>query len=134
MTSLGVPLTPGDLSDGSAAACDAPLPSHDWRPPHRQKRRVPCLRPLRSRAPRRLRVGERSGRAGLDYLLAAQYPNGGWPQFYPLRSDYSRHITFNDDAMTDVLALLEDVANARALPFAEDAHRLRAAKAIDTAL
>ena len=22
---------------------------------------------------------------GLDYLFAAQYPNGGWPQFYPLR-------------------------------------------------
>jgi hypothetical protein len=22
---------------------------------------------------------------GVDYVLAAQYPNGGWPQFYPLR-------------------------------------------------
>src|SRR5437868_1492558 len=22
---------------------------------------------------------------GLDYLLAAQYENGGWPQYYPLR-------------------------------------------------
>ena len=46
---------------------------------------------------------------GIDYLLAAQYPNGGWPQVYPLRKDYSRHITFNDDAMSGVLALLEDV-------------------------
>ena len=52
---------------------------------------------------------------GLDYLFAAQYPNGGWPQFYPLRDDYSRHITFNDDAMSGVLALLEDIAGGRAL-------------------
>ena len=47
---------------------------------------------------------------GLDYLLAAQYPNGGWPQFFPLRTDYSRHITFNDDAMIGVATLLRDVA------------------------
>ena len=52
---------------------------------------------------------------GLDYLFAAQYPNGGWPQFYPLRNDYSRHITFNDDAMSGVLALLEDIAGGRAV-------------------
>ena len=43
---------------------------------------------------------------GLDYLLAAQYPNGGWPQFYPLRNDYSRYITFNDNAMINVATLL----------------------------
>ncbi len=36
---------------------------------------------------------------GIDFLLAAQYPNGGWPQFFPLRDDYSRHVTFNDGAM-----------------------------------
>src|SRR5689334_4642598 len=23
---------------------------------------------------------------GLDYLLRAQYPNGGWPQYFPLRT------------------------------------------------
>jgi PelA/Pel-15E family pectate lyase len=54
---------------------------------------------------------------GLDYLLAAQYGNGGWPQFYPLRPGYYTHITFNDDAMVGVLALLRDVAAGRA-PFA----------------
>jgi PelA/Pel-15E family pectate lyase len=47
---------------------------------------------------------------GLKWLLAAQYPNGGWPQYFPLRKDYSRHITFNDNAITNVLTLLEDVA------------------------
>jgi PelA/Pel-15E family pectate lyase len=25
---------------------------------------------------------------GLDFLFDAQYANGGWPQFYPLRDDY----------------------------------------------
>ena len=54
---------------------------------------------------------------GLAFLLAAQYPNGGWPQFFPLRDDYSRHITFNDGAMVGVLRLLHDVAGG-APPFA----------------
>jgi PelA/Pel-15E family pectate lyase len=70
---------------------------------------------------------------GIDYLLTAQYPNGGWPQFYPLRDDYSRHITFNDDAMSGVLSLLEDLVNRRALTFVDPARRARAAKAIDIA-
>ena len=39
---------------------------------------------------------QRSAIKGVDYLLAAQYRNGGWPQFFPLRTDYSRYITFND--------------------------------------
>lgn len=47
---------------------------------------------------------------GLDYLLDAQYENGGWPQFFPLRPGYYTHITFNDDAMVRVLELLRDVA------------------------
>jgi len=53
---------------------------------------------------------------GLGYLLAAQYPNGGWPQFFPLRDDYSRHVTYNDDAMARAMELLDDVARGRA-PF-----------------
>jgi PelA/Pel-15E family pectate lyase len=52
----------------------------------------------------------RSFERGLDYLLEAQYPNGGWPQFYPLREGYSSHITFNDGAMIHALTLLRDVA------------------------
>jgi hypothetical protein len=36
---------------------------------------------------------------GLDYLFAAQYANGGWPQFFPLHNGYYSHITYNDDAM-----------------------------------
>jgi PelA/Pel-15E family pectate lyase len=74
-----------------------------------------------------------AARRGLDYLFAAQYSGGGWPQFFPLRSDYSRHITFNDDAMTNVLRLMEDVKSTRALSFVDDDRRLQAGLAIDLA-
>ncbi|WP_404333659.1 pectate lyase [Sphingomonas sp. MMS12-HWE2-04] len=47
---------------------------------------------------------------GIDYLLAAQFPNGGWPQVYPLQGGYHDALTFNDDAMSDVVLLLADVA------------------------
>jgi PelA/Pel-15E family pectate lyase len=47
---------------------------------------------------------------GLDYVFAAQYPNGGWPQVWPLQGGYHDGITYNDSAMTQVLELLRDVA------------------------
>jgi pectate lyase len=48
---------------------------------------------------------------GLDQILAAQYDNGGWPQFYPSPAGkYYRHITFNDDAMVRLMDFLRDVA------------------------
>lgn len=46
---------------------------------------------------------------GLDFLLVAQYPNGGWPQYYPLRPGYYTRITYNDHAMTNALTLLREV-------------------------
>ncbi len=46
---------------------------------------------------------------GIDYILKAQYVNGGWPQFYPLRKGYYTHITFNDDSMVNILNLLKAV-------------------------
>lgn len=68
---------------------------------------------------------------GLDYVLAAQYPNGGWPQYYPLRGGYHDHITFNDDAMVRVLNLLQDVAAGRPPYGLVDAtQRARAAAAV----
>jgi PelA/Pel-15E family pectate lyase len=69
--------------------------------------------------------------AGLDYLFAAQYPNGGWPQFFPLRKDYSRRITFNDDAMVNVLEVMVDASEGRAgMAFVDQARRARAASAV----
>lgn len=46
---------------------------------------------------------------GINYLLKAQYENGGWPQFYPDTSGYSKYITFNDYAMVGVLELFQRV-------------------------
>lgn len=46
---------------------------------------------------------------GVDYLLKAQYSNGGWPQYYPDFSGYRGQITFNDNAMINVLNLLTDI-------------------------
>lgn len=46
---------------------------------------------------------------GLDYILRAQYPNGGWPQYIPLSKQYHRHITFNDDAMVRVMGFIREV-------------------------
>ena len=47
--------------------------------------------------------------SGIDYLLEAQYDNGGWPQSYPSKG-YSRYITFNDGAMVGVMSVLRDIA------------------------
>ncbi len=46
---------------------------------------------------------------GLDYVLAAQFPNGGFPQIYPLVGSYHDAITLNDDAMEHILELLRDI-------------------------
>jgi PelA/Pel-15E family pectate lyase len=68
---------------------------------------------------------------GLDYLFAAQYANGGWPQFFPLRKGYYSHITFNDGAMAGVLTLLHEVARqAPVYTFVDEARRLRAEQAV----
>lgn len=50
---------------------------------------------------------------GLGYIFAAQYPNGGWPQIYPLAGGYHDAITYNDDAMVHILELLHDTAGRR---------------------
>jgi PelA/Pel-15E family pectate lyase len=48
---------------------------------------------------------------GLEFILRAQYKNGGWPQYYPLRTDYSRYITFNDGAYEGIMRLLKAIGD-----------------------
>jgi PelA/Pel-15E family pectate lyase len=48
--------------------------------------------------------------AGIRYLLAAQFPNGGWPQVWPLEGGYHDAITYNDNAVTESASLLTTVA------------------------
>lgn len=67
----------------------------------------------------------------LDYLFKAQYPNGGFPQFYPLRAGYYSHITYNDDAMIEALTILRDTAEKRGpFRFVDEARRRQAAAAL----
>lgn len=47
---------------------------------------------------------------GIAYLLEAQYANGGWPQYYPDKSSYRAEITYNDNAMANVLTVMLNVA------------------------
>jgi PelA/Pel-15E family pectate lyase len=46
---------------------------------------------------------------GLRFIFAAQYENGGWPMFFPLRKGYYTHITFNDDAHFRLMELLKEM-------------------------
>jgi PelA/Pel-15E family pectate lyase len=50
---------------------------------------------------------------GLRYLLAAQYPNGGWPQVYPLQGGYHDALTYNDGAFAQVAELLSEAGRRR---------------------
>lgn len=48
---------------------------------------------------------------GIQFVLDAQYANGGWPQYFPLEKNYSRHITFNDGAYMGIMSLLDKIVN-----------------------
>jgi PelA/Pel-15E family pectate lyase len=52
---------------------------------------------------------------GLKFILDAQYDNGGWPMFFPLRKGYYTHITFNDNAITNILTMLREIYNKNSL-------------------
>jgi PelA/Pel-15E family pectate lyase len=46
---------------------------------------------------------------GINFILNAQYPNGGWPQFYPDSTGYRKYITFNDNIVTGIMNVLHRV-------------------------
>ena len=72
---------------------------------------------------------------GLDFLLAMQYENGGFPQFYPLRDDYSREITFNDNAMINAVRVLRDIAAKKdEYLFVDEERRVKAERAVARAV
>ena len=68
---------------------------------------------------------------GLDHILAAQYPNGGWPQFHPPGDGYHRHITFNDQSMVRLMHFVRDVSTRPEFQFVDAARRKSCAKAFD---
>lgn len=72
--------------------------------------------------------------AGVEYLLSGQYDNGGWPQYWPQTDGYQEHITFNDNAIVNTLALFADIRDAKE-PYGgklvDSAMRRKLAKAFD---
>src|SRR5690606_39124285 len=81
---------------------------------------------------------------GLRFILEAQYPNGGWPQYYPgshqiwdpgisgwSPDGIAHYITFNDDAMTGVLWLLKDISeDKKDFEFVDDERKGKAKEAV----
>ena len=79
--------------------------------------------------------GESAWRAacerGFDFLLAAQYPNGGFPQSYPHARDFHAHITFNDFVTIGILhALLDAAEGAPHFTWLDAARRMAAREAV----
>ena len=52
-------------------------------------------------------------RRAMTFLLDGQYDNGGWPQFWPKNRGYQTHITYNDNAIVNVLRIFRDVIKDR---------------------
>jgi PelA/Pel-15E family pectate lyase len=50
---------------------------------------------------------------GVNYILSGQYENGGWPQFWPTQRDYQVQITYNDDAMVNILTMMRDILKGK---------------------
>ncbi|MGE4586939.1 MAG: pectate lyase [Mangrovibacterium sp.] len=64
---------------------------------------------------------------GIDFILSAQYGNGGWPQYYPFlpgNAGYSAHITFNDGAYIGIMNTLNRILDKDpSFSFVDDARR-----------
>lgn len=72
---------------------------------------------------------------GIEFILSAQYPNGGFPQFYPDTSGYRKYITYNDGAMLGVVRILQRITdNDPHYAFIGPALRSRATAAFRRAL
>lgn len=68
---------------------------------------------------------------GYDHILLAQYPTGGWPQFYPPSTKYHRHITFNDNAMVRLLEFLRETYESNRYAWLDDERKQSARKAFE---
>jgi pectate lyase len=69
---------------------------------------------------------------GIDYILQAQYPTGGWPQYAPPpERTYHRHITFNDNAMVRLMVFLREAATSDVYAFVGADRRQQARRAFD---
>src|SRR5690625_231955 len=57
--------------------------------------------------------------SAIEFLFKLQYPTGGFSQVHPARGGYSDYVTFNDQAMINVLELMDDILQSK-YPFNGD--------------
>ncbi|MCJ7842092.1 pectate lyase [Lederbergia sp. NSJ-179] len=74
---------------------------------------------------------------GMDFLFKLQYSTGGFAQVYPERGNYSDYVTFNDEAMINVLEMMDQIVEKR-YPFDSDLineeYRTKVQESIDLAV
>jgi Pectic acid lyase len=70
---------------------------------------------------------------GIEYLLHAQFPNGGWPQVWPLEGGYHDAITFNDDAVTESAEVLTLAAKGARVAAEKEEDEISSARVPGTA-
>ena len=68
---------------------------------------------------------------GFDYILKAQYPTGGWPQYFPPDTKYHRRITFNDNSMVRLMEFLRESCTSDRYAFLDAARKKAAREAFD---
>jgi len=68
---------------------------------------------------------------GFDYIIKAQYPNGGFPQSYPPGNGYPRFITFNDTAMVRLLIFLRETTQSQYYDFLDKERKAKAKTTFD---
>jgi len=69
---------------------------------------------------------------GIDFVLKAQHPSGGWPRSYPhFRTAYDRYVTFKDQEMTEVMRFLRQVVTEEDFAVIAEERRQRAQRAFD---
>ena len=69
---------------------------------------------------------------GFDFMLAAQYANGGFPQKWPEPKGIGAHITFNDGVMVGILTVLRAAAErAPHFSWLDEPRRARARIAVE---
>jgi PelA/Pel-15E family pectate lyase len=72
-----------------------------------------------------------AGERGLDFILGAQYPHGGFPQRWPNIRGIAGHITFNDGVMIGCLAVLKAAAEREGhFAWLDETRRTRAKDAV----
>jgi PelA/Pel-15E family pectate lyase len=83
-------------------------------------------------SPSMVRSSSNAFTRGLAHILAAQYTNGGWPQYSPPPANkYHRHITFNDNSMARLMIFLREVATDKSYEFVSASQRAAAQRAFD---